>query len=295
MLITLPCSRRALARRGVLALVLLGASASVARAQSDRPWVDPPAHAEAQEKAPGGSPGQATPPSDPPEPRPEPVPAVQSGKPAPAREPASATPEVRPDQGTEPGDPDRAGRPAEGDPGSKDAPPLRSARPPAMALPPEPEVASRPAGAVPGSQDPASAARRFAIDYLAFWSAPNATALETTPDFYAPRVEFYGRAMSARAILEEKRRFVRRWPERQYNPRLDTMQARCGPAALCVVRTVLDFTAANPERGKRSQGTARLELGVKFQGGRPVIVSETSRVDRRGQSARSEPFDDERD
>ena len=280
--------------RWTLTAVLVAMSAAAAPAQSDRPWVNPPARAEVPAKTPSGPPGQATPPP-PPEPRPatEATPAVQPGRPAPAGEQASPAPAARLDQGPERPDSSATGRaapPADAAPESDNTPPIRSARPPAAALPPEPDVAARPQG----SPDQASAAQRFAIDYLAFWSAPNATALETTPDFYASRVEFYGRPMSASAILEEKRRFVRRWPERQYNPRLETMQTRCGPAALCMVRTILDFTAANPERGKRSQGTARLELGVKFQARRPVIVSETSRVDRRGQSARSEPFVDGR-
>lgn len=138
----------------------------------------------------------------------------------------------------------------------------------------------------------ASAAQQLAMDYLAYWSAPNVVTLDATPDFYAPVVIFHGRKKSARALFEEKRRFVQRWPERRYVPRLETMRATCdGSAEACTVQTLFDFTAANPERGRRSQGTARLNLGVSVSGGRPVIMSETSRVVQRGRSPRGLAFE----
>ncbi|KMO27577.1 hypothetical protein VQ03_30450, partial [Methylobacterium tarhaniae] len=51
--------------------------------------------------------------------------------------------------------------------------------------------------------------------------------------------------------------------------------------ATCRVQATVDFSAFSPDRGVRSQGTVDLELAVSFAGGRPVIVSETSRVVRR--------------
>ena len=123
----------------------------------------------------------------------------------------------------------------------------------------------------------------MAVDYLEFWSARNALALDAIPDFYAARVEFHGREMSARALFDEKRRFAQRWPVRAYTPREDSLSVSCaGRGDFCTVRTTFDFSASNPERGRRSQGTGNLFLGITFAGGRPVIVSETSRVLRSG-------------
>ena len=95
--------------------------------------------------------------------------------------------------------------------------------------------------------------------------------------------------MSARALLDEKRRFVQRWPERRYRPRPETIGVACGPEAeTCTVRSVFDFTAADPERGRRSQGIASLELVVAFGGdGRPVILAEDSIVHGRGRATAS--------
>jgi hypothetical protein len=129
---------------------------------------------------------------------------------------------------------------------------------------------------------PAAAAQRLAVDYLNYWSAPNVLTLDATPHFFAPKVLFHGRPMSARALAREKRRFTQRWPHRNYVPRLGTMQTTCKASGkACTVRTAFDFTAASPTRGSQSEGRAVLELGMNFVEGRPVIVSETSRVIRR--------------
>jgi hypothetical protein len=118
------------------------------------------------------------------------------------------------------------------------------------------------------------------VEYLDAWSAPNPLTLASTSEFYAPNVIFHGRSMTSRELLEEKRRFVQRWPERRYRPREDTMGVACGSRAdTCTVRSVFDFTATDPRRGRRSQGVATLELVVSFrEDERPVITAESSLV-----------------
>jgi hypothetical protein len=130
------------------------------------------------------------------------------------------------------------------------------------------------------------------MDYLDFWSAPNALALEAMPRFYAQHVDFHGRRMSAEALFAEKRRFVRRWPVRSYTARVETLRATCAPAAqTCSVTVLFDFAALSPERGRRSHGAANLELQLSFAGERPTILAETSRVVSRGRT-RARAFDD---
>jgi hypothetical protein len=170
-------------------------------------------------------------------------------------------------------------------PGQPSPSPADAARPPREAAPlAESDVAAQPPP--PGAEPPREqVARQLAVDYLDFWSAPNSLTLEVMPDFYGSTVEFHGRAMSASALMEEKRRFVRRWPVRSYSARIDTLRASCslsGP--ICTVRGVFDFTAISPERGRRSQGTADLELQISFAGDRPIIIAETSRVSARGRT-----------
>lgn len=133
---------------------------------------------------------------------------------------------------------------------------------------------------------PASVARQFALSYLDFWSAPNPSTLVATPVFYAPRVVFHGRSMTSDALFAEKLRFVARWPDRTYKPRLDTMRTTC-VRDLCRVRTAFDFSATNSDSPRHSEGRGTLELAIKFMAGRPYIVEENSRVTHRG-SARGE-------
>ncbi len=134
----------------------------------------------------------------------------------------------------------------------------------------------------------AAQAQQLAVGYLDSVSAPNGAMLAAAPRFYGSRVRFHGRTMSIGALVAEKRRFVRRWPERRYTPQDGTMRTACNAAdAVCVVRTVIGFSAANPARGARSEGLSELSLTVSFAEGRPVIVSESSRVLRRGSAALS--------
>ncbi|MBJ6125186.1 hypothetical protein [Microvirga splendida] len=246
-----------LATKSALLTLLMAAGSvavgSVAAAQTGRPWVDPPAEGTTS-----------------------PSPAPETVRPAP---PAAAAPEVAsPPPAATPAPPQTAQpqtpivRP--------DAPATRQAQEPAAAPPAAPPVTT----AQP-KQDPAEdkrearadTAKRFAIDYLDSWSAPNDTALESTAAFYAPRVLFHGREVTMKRLFDEKRRFVKRWPERDYRPREDGIGTTCNSAGeICTVHAVFDYTASHPKRRRVSQGTGALQLVVHFIGDRPVIVAEHS-------------------
>lgn len=127
----------------------------------------------------------------------------------------------------------------------------------------------------------APAAQRLVEAYLDTVSGSNAEMVAAAPRFYAERVSFYGRSVTLSALIADKRRFARRWPDRRYEPQ--GMRTACHAAtATCVVRTSVVFSAANASRGLRSQGVSELALTISFAGGRPVIVGETGQVVRRG-------------
>ncbi|AWN41018.1 hypothetical protein [Methylobacterium durans] len=136
----------------------------------------------------------------------------------------------------------------------------------------------------------AETAQRLADDYVDSVSGTGAGLATTAPRFYAEQVRFHGRVMSLPALVAEKRRFARRWPDRRYELQPGTMRTACnGAAATCVVRAVFSFQARNPATGALSQGVSDLTLEVSFAGGRPVIVSESSRVLRRGAAYSAAP------
>ncbi len=125
------------------------------------------------------------------------------------------------------------------------------------------------------------AAQALAMDYLSVVSSPGEAMVGATPRFYGSRVRFYGRPTSLADLVDEKRGFVRRWPERRYAAR--GFNTRCtADGSTCVVRVLVDFRAASPERGAISKGASELVLEVSFAGQRPVIVAESGRVLHRG-------------
>jgi hypothetical protein len=261
-------------RASKLALLLIAAAGAEAARAQDRDWVDPPANL-----------GSAPPPA--------PVPPSPQAL-------APAAPATQPRPLPAPAPPVRAAEPDRVLPLPEGRPPVRSAQPQApdplrreSVLPaPEPRVAARPPLEESRRPEPGrlvareEAARDLVLDYLDVWSAPNPLTLAASSEFYAPQVIFHGRAMSARALLEEKRRFVQRWPERRYRPRPGTMGVFCG-GETCTVRSVFDFLAVDSDRGRRSQGVATLELVVSFRDERPVITAENSLVHGRGRGGGS--------
>lgn len=127
------------------------------------------------------------------------------------------------------------------------------------------------------------AARDLAFTYLDQWSAPNGMTLASASSFYAPAVMFHGQMRSLPSLLAEKRRFAERWPDRSYHYRPETTQVACeAQRAICTVWSIFDFSAINPGDGRRSRGIGDHEIVVSFSGGKPLIVSESSRVLRRG-------------
>jgi hypothetical protein len=84
-------------------------------------------------------------------------------------------------------------------------------------------------------------------------------------------------------VLAEKRRFAARWPQRTYRYRPETTMVACeSGGARCTVWAIFDFSAASSDQDRHSLGIGEHELVVSLSSGRPVIVSETSRVLHRG-------------
>jgi hypothetical protein len=123
----------------------------------------------------------------------------------------------------------------------------------------------------------------LANSYLRIWSSSDEAALQDVHEVYAPRVNFYGRMLDKRGITAEKMRFVRRWPIRRYSLRPGTTHVNCDPGRRsCVVKTLIDWTAAAPQRRQVSRGVSAFELGIGFAGGQPLVISEGGRVVGRG-------------
>jgi hypothetical protein len=82
------------------------------------------------------------------------------------------------------------------------------------------------------------------------------------------------------AVMQEKARFVRRWPERSYRPRQNSITVSCinEEDKLCLVTGLVDFECRSSERHAASNGVARFKAAIFFEGEEPRIVGEDSEV-----------------
>jgi hypothetical protein len=119
-------------------------------------------------------------------------------------------------------------------------------------------------------------AREFALDYLDAWSSDNEVAERSVTHFYGATVQFHGRPIGREKLLAEKRRFMQRWPRRDYVHRADSLVVQCDAGAdVCSVRSTYDYKIAG-RSGRRGQGTEALDLWVGFANEQPFILYENS-------------------
>ena len=114
--------------------------------------------------------------------------------------------------------------------------------------------------------------------YLADWSRDNEFAMAAMEEAYSAGVDFYGNDISKSSLLDEKREFAERWPERQYAARADTFDVVCQESS-CVVSAMIDWYAHSPARGKTAQGEAWYNIGFDRLTG--LIISEDGESRRR--------------
>lgn len=119
----------------------------------------------------------------------------------------------------------------------------------------------------------------LARSYLHLWSRDGRGAVFDVPGRYGRRVAFYGRFVNYAELAAEKRRFLRRWPIRQYAMRPGTVRTECHlTMRVCQLRSVIDWTVKSPSRGKIARGSSRFALGIDFAGRRPVVLGENGQV-----------------
>ena len=95
----------------------------------------------------------------------------------------------------------------------------------------------------------------FASFYWIHVANENEDAIKYLSETYADVVNYYGKRVSKAEIIAEKRRFVQRWPERNYRPRWIDTKINChAKSQECTIEGVADFEANNSTRGRRESG-----------------------------------------
>lgn len=124
-----------------------------------------------------------------------------------------------------------------------------------------PVKAQAPADA-PASADLSGAVARYVADiYLPSGASDGAGQLT-----YEPQVAYYGKTVSAAAVLADKQRYVTRWPRRSYRLDPQTLKVSAGAGGLADVTFEYAFEVSDGKRTSAGRGRTRLTL-------RPVGMS----------------------
>ena len=130
--------------------------------------------------------------------------------------------------------------------------------------------ASAPAAAGPAERD------AHMDEYLTIWSRNDAITPATVDRLYAPRVVYYGRAMSSAAVFRDKLAFVGTWPRRSYAAVPGTVTNDCGNgAARCRVTALMRWSRADAAGRRPQSGTNSVRLDLARLDGALKLVRES--------------------
>lgn len=152
----------------------------------------------------------------------------------------------------------------------------------ALLPPPDAAPSADPNAAASLEPPPSSLAGRatsLVVALAARWSEPNAETLRALDDLYVDKVFYHGKMTTRQAVLQEKRRFAERWPQRSYKIRPHSVTASCNAASeMCRVQGIMDRELANPATNTKSQDVASFDFSVTRAGEGFKIAAETSSV-----------------
>lgn len=101
-------------------------------------------------------------------------------------------------------------------------------------------------------------------------------ALPTLLDSYADYVQYYGKRTAWLEVLHDKESYFRRWPQRTYQLRDETVSVLCRDVA-CEVSGEYDWAVQSPSRNKKASGRASFHYVVDVSRGLR-IVDESSEI-----------------
>jgi hypothetical protein len=124
-----------------------------------------------------------------------------------------------------------------------------------------------------------SRARAFVEDYMRRTEGETGEVLAFVRNSFGAEIRYYGKVVPNAQVVEEKRRYLNRWPQRSYRLRPDTMRVQCDePRSTCQMSGELDYEVRDPKASRGSSGGATYELRVVFTPAGPKIVEESGRT-----------------
>jgi hypothetical protein len=124
-----------------------------------------------------------------------------------------------------------------------------------------------------------SRARQFVEDYMRRTEGDTEQVLAFVRNSFGAEIRYYGKPASNAQVVEEKRRYLNRWPQRRYQIKPETMRVQCDEArATCLLEGELDYDVRDPRASRSSSGSATYALRVVFSQQGPKVVEESGRT-----------------
>ena len=122
-------------------------------------------------------------------------------------------------------------------------------------------------------------ARAFVEDYMQRTEGDTEQVLAFVRNSFGAEIRYYGKVVPNAQVVEEKRRYLTRWPQRRYQLKPDTMRVQCDEArSTCQMSGELDYDVRDPRAARTSSGAATYDLRVVFTQAGPKIVEESGRT-----------------
>ena len=124
-------------------------------------------------------------------------------------------------------------------------------------------------------QELAGRAQLFVNAVISKWSGTNAAGLAGFDALYSAEIDYFGKRLSRDAVLADKRRFAKRWPERTY--KVQSSYAECN-ASECFVDGSVEWETRSPARKAVTSGVAGFSYVLMPLGETFVIKRESGNV-----------------
>jgi DnaJ-domain-containing protein 1 len=138
----------------------------------------------------------------------------------------------------------------------------------------------------PKHQELAGRAQLFVNAVISKWSGTNPDGLAGFDALYAAEIDYFGKRLTRAAVLADKRRFAKRWPERIY--KVQSSYAECN-ASECVVDGSVEWETRSPARKAMASGIAGFSYVLMPLGETFVIKRESGNVRLRQNPTSSQP------
>jgi hypothetical protein len=137
-----------------------------------------------------------------------------------------------------------------------------------------------PPAARPDNSGPLDArARQFLDEYMKRTEGETEQVLSYVRNNFGAEIRYYGKVVPLSQVVQDKRSYLNRWPQRSYTLKPDTMKIECDNArSTCLLTGELDYDVRDPRASRKSSGSATYELRVTFSQAGPKVVEENGRT-----------------